>query len=512
MALVASLEVSAQAGNLDPSFGGTGLVTTLIEPAHDRAYGMAIQPDGKVVLAGYRGGFDDVKAVVLRYTVDGALDSTFGQSGITEITVPGRSTEITAVRMQSDNKIVVAGSAADMLNGTDIMLARLLADGTLDPEFGGTGVITSGLVGLEDRAFDLRVQPDGKLLACGVTWDAAYDDTVMAHTPITIVRYTTDGVLDPTFGSGGWVQQSFASVASGGTSMALGADGSITLVCDAINDQVQYSFGVARFLSDGTLDDGFGQSGLVVTQVGSDPGTSRGFAIALTSDGHVLVVGGTGSSLGMARYRSNGTLDQGFGTNGVVVATGMDIVMGYSVVETPDGKYEVGGISYDNNVDFALARFLPNGDPDTTFGLGGEVHTDVDGDQDWAFSLARDGDRLVLGGSAFIDGQEHFAAARYLDELALGIVGVDTPAHEILIYPDPVADFATLRYTSHEQDRYTLSLIDPSGRPCRIFFTNELRSGGPHSEPLDLSGITAGHYTLVLRSANGSASIRLVKK
>ncbi len=189
-------------GTLDPSFGAQGLVTTSLAPGGAGAFAVALQPDRKIVVAGGGSAADGSSAFVLaRYEEDGALDAGFGEGGV----VLTRFAEIDsayALAIQPDDKIVVAGYTATPGPGvTDhvlaFALARYLPDGTLDPAFGTGGKVTTAFAGMQDIARALAIQADGKVVAAGSTY------AVETGTLFALARYLSDGTLDPTFGTGG---------------------------------------------------------------------------------------------------------------------------------------------------------------------------------------------------------------------------------------------------------------------------------------------------------------------
>jgi len=162
----------AAPGDLDPSFGTGGKVITdftdmLFRPSSDQAQELALQADGKIVLAGssYNGAGGDF--ALARYNPDGSLDTTFGTNG-TVTTDFGADYEesATTFALQADGKIVVAGSS---YNGTgdDFALARYNPDGSLDPTFGTDGIVTTDFSGDSDSANDLALQADGKIVVAG---------------------------------------------------------------------------------------------------------------------------------------------------------------------------------------------------------------------------------------------------------------------------------------------------------------------------------------------------------
>jgi uncharacterized delta-60 repeat protein len=181
-------------GSLDSSFGSGGKVTTDFFNGSDICYAIAIQPDQKIVAAGYMSD----NFALARYNSDGSLDTTFGTEGETNIDFWGAQDYAFAIALQPDGKILAAGYAESFFSGIDFALARLNSDGLLDDSFGSLGRITTDFFGDNDAVLGLAIQPDDKILAAGFA-------TASAGKDFALVRYNTDGGLDTTFGSAGQV-------------------------------------------------------------------------------------------------------------------------------------------------------------------------------------------------------------------------------------------------------------------------------------------------------------------
>jgi uncharacterized delta-60 repeat protein len=181
-------------GSMDTSFGGgDGIVTTDIAADNDLGKSVVLQPDGKIVVAGFsRVGVNNNFAVI-RYNSDGSLDTSFDGDGIVTTAVPIFSSHIDDVALQADGKIVVIGDAQDG-SGSDFAVVRYNTDGSLDTSFGGTGIVITA-VGTTSSPQSIVVQADGKILAGGSTYNGTDYD-------FAVVRYNTDGTLDTSFGGG----------------------------------------------------------------------------------------------------------------------------------------------------------------------------------------------------------------------------------------------------------------------------------------------------------------------
>jgi len=340
------------AGALDSGFGRNGKVLTTTGSRNDSpANAMAIQADGKIVFAGTTGFPGEF--IITRYTPKGVLDPSFGTGGFARTHFDSGSRDIpTAIALQADGKIIVAGYSEAAGNETWFALARYTTTGAADPSFGTGGKVRTHFgSSSDDFAHALAIQADGRIVVAGFS---------NSPSSIALARYTTDGSLDPTFGTGGEVTTSFGSGGySGATSVVIQWDGKIVA---GGSSNLFGDFALVRYAANGTLDTGFGIGGKVVTTFPDNSGLS---AMALQGDGRIIVVGGTAptpSSFVVARYSTNGRLDTTFGTQGKVSTKFASNSDGFadSVAIQADGKVVVVGSSNnydDGTLDFAIARY-----------------------------------------------------------------------------------------------------------------------------------------------------------
>jgi uncharacterized delta-60 repeat protein/uncharacterized repeat protein (TIGR01451 family) len=301
---------------------------------------------------------------------------------------------------------------------SSLLLLRVeAAVGDLDPSFGNGGKVVTDWGG-ESGAYDVAIQADGKIVVVGgSTQDFA------------IARYTPEGTLDSSFGSGGKVLTDFEPYWAFAQAVAIQANGKIVVGGVRgihIDTQTTNHFALARYNMDGSLDTTFGSGGIVVTAFS---GSDVILDLAIQPDGRIIAVGYTvitfnqSNDLAVLRYHANGSLDTSFGSGGIVT---MDFFGHYdgasSVVVQPDGHILVAGatdtnpmtLSANQNSDFLLLRLNANGSLDTSFGTGGKVITDFSGKNDGARDLALQPDgRILLGGFAHNGSFPSFGLARY---------------------------------------------------------------------------------------------------
>jgi uncharacterized delta-60 repeat protein len=414
-------------GNLDASFGSGGKVSTLLGEFSE-ASDLCIQADGKTVAAGFAQMKDnDQDFALARYNDDGSLDTSFGSGGKVTTDFFGNPEEALSVIVQPNGKIVVAGYTYNKLNDSssvDFALARYNADGSLDTPFGAGGRVTTDFFGDDDQAQSVTIQPDGKIVAAGF----CKHGTDFSTTDAALARYNSDGTLDKTFGSGGKVATDFFGMSDGFNAVVIRPDGKIVAAGGAIGSGGTFVAAFAQYNSDGSLDSSFGGGGKATLNVLKSI-ISR---VALQSDGKVAgvgraVPGTTGSDILLARLKPDGSLDTSFGSSGIVLTDffGQND-LGTGMVVQPDGKLVVSAGVYltraNASEDFALARYNSDGSLDNSFGFGGKVTTDFSGGVDGASSIAiqANGNIVVAGfGTVGVDWNDVFALARYFGDSPL---------------------------------------------------------------------------------------------
>jgi uncharacterized delta-60 repeat protein len=325
-ALVAMLAVPAAAGpgELDPAFGVGGTAVTEFPSSYSGARAVAVQADGRVVAAGFTHTDDSIlqDVALVRYDASGVLDQSFGDGGRVRTDFGGRFDEGLAVAVQADGRIVVAGSSSDG-TGADMAVARYTRDGTLDVSFDGDGMALVDFGG-EAVARAVAVQRDGKVVLAG--WAVQFSGAGCCAADFALARLTTAGALDDSFGGDGRVTTDFVGDRDEVRDLAVDTDGRVVAGRQSCqlpgqSDEV-CDFGLARYGPSGRLDRRFGSHGEVRTDLGAEFGEGvRG--VVLQRDGRIVAGGDTqgpgGFDVGLARYRSDGRLDHGFGAGGVVV-------------------------------------------------------------------------------------------------------------------------------------------------------------------------------------------------
>jgi len=389
-------------GTLDASFGTGGIVITDYEYGGSSTYleinAMAIQSDGKIVVAGYIDNEDNNTEdfIVARYNSNGTLDDTFGTNGMAITDFNDKEDRATAIAIQTDGKIVVAG-ITDRAGNVNFALARYNINGELDNSFSSGKVTTDLGTNQNDNAYAIALQLDGKIVVVGYTYDSSVNK-------FAVVRYNSNGAIDTGFGNSGIVKTEIPSSSNAyASSVAIDNSGKI-IVAGSAHVSGKNVFVLARYnSSNGTLDNGFDSDGIVTTEFGSNSATAS--ALALQSDGKIVVAGTTinSSSPGalnyaLARYNTNGSLDNSFGSTGKVetyINNDQQYTNIYAMKIQSNGKIVVAG---NKDKHCAFARYNADGTVDTTFGSNGFVFKTI-GNESVINSLALQSDgKIVAGG------------------------------------------------------------------------------------------------------------------
>jgi uncharacterized delta-60 repeat protein len=348
------------------------------------------------------------------------LDPTFGLGGIAETVFPYPNAVAADMTVDPDGRIIVVGSAWSQESGdfwARVVLTRYEADGALDPTFGVGGVVETGFGGAWDSAVSVARQPDGKLLVGGSTGPVPWNGP--AH--LALLRLNADGSRDSTFGNNGTVRTHIEeSVSSAARAVVPLQNGGLIVAGVAIYSS-PYSTGIlAQYDSLGALDAEFGDGGVVREQFGAGPDTqARVAAGSLTPDGRIVICGrleAPGPSLALARYFPNGEIDTSFGVNGRVRLPGDVHPAQLEVLAEADDAILVGAWGrVAEGPAFALYRFLDSGAPDAAFGTGGIATTRVEGHDSGmsGFALQHDGRIVGAGHSSSGVSSYRIALARF---------------------------------------------------------------------------------------------------
>lgn len=394
LAMAGSSPALAAAGDLDPDFGTYGTTITSFAPAYSSASDIALQSNDRIVTVGSANG----DFVVMRYTVLGLPDPTFGSDGIVTTSFSPGEDLAHGVAIQSDGKIVVVGTA----NYEAIAVARYTMSGVLDPTFSGDGKARAPAA----EGADVGIQSDGRIVVMGHGYDSGRNKITFLA-----LRFGMDGRRDLTFGTEGVSRVSFGRTTQSDQAWGGALDQLDRIIM--VGSAADKGFGVARLLPDGSHDPDFGINGKTTTPFGA--GGSGAYDVAIQADGRPVVVGyavrnrGFDTVTAVARYRLGGSLDPTFSDDGKTTTAFANDSEAWGVAIDASARIvTAGSMTYQ----WAIARYRSNGNLDPTFGGDGKVTTNLtDGvDRARAVAVQTNSGRIVAAGYATFD----LAIAGYL--------------------------------------------------------------------------------------------------
>jgi uncharacterized delta-60 repeat protein len=414
----ASPPAAAAGGELDGSFSLDGKVDQSIAGvAGPVGLAVAQQASGRIVMVGSgdpSGGSTDQDWVIARFTTDGELDTLFGGGDGVSTTAftarPGASAEDIARAVA----VTPGGNKFAVAGqaGTNFGVARYSGTGALDTAFSGDGKTSLDFDLGTDAAFAVVVQSNGKIVAGGNTAQGTKSSFALA-------RFNADGTADTTFDGDGRLTTVFGANEAGINGLAIAPGGKIVAEGYSGDDIGNHrDFAVARYNSNGSLDQTFSGDGKLTFAFGS--GNDIGVSVLVQpSDSRIVVAGttysGSNTKLAVARILTGGTFDDTFDFDGKVTIqfTLGENIGGHAGIAS-DGKIVVAGYTYTNagGHDFAVARLTTGGSYDPTFSGDGRVTTSITrSSTDFAYSaLVQPDDWIVVAGSE----GSRFALTRYL--------------------------------------------------------------------------------------------------
>ncbi len=437
---------------IDRTFGNNGKIYTDfgINNGTDDVCDIAVQTDGKIVVLGSNSTYSPQTQYstyeIARYNVDGSPDYTFGGSGKVSYQIGSSinsNCNAEALALQNDGKIVIVGSTFSDISEYDFAIVRLNYNGSLDQTFGTNGVVytenfNTGAGYSMDLAKDVAIQPDGKIIVVGSTWYSRSD--------FAVARYNTNGTQDASFGNNGKVVKTVGGFDEA-KAVAIQPDGKIIVAGRSINSTTDYA--LIRCNSDGTIDQGFGTNGQIITDFYSSSDEIND--IKIQPDGKIIVGGfsmvynglSAISQFSMARYNSTGVLDNSFGTGGKVVSnfgtTSNSQINAIKLLS--NGDIIAAGFTFYIGGDFLIAKYKPSGILDANFCTYGASYTDF-GSNDVLRGIDFQNNKIVAAGTTSALGNLDFAVTRY-NIVNYGIENEENIYNnqfDFIIYPNPVCD------------------------------------------------------------------------
>jgi len=401
-------------GSLDRDFGGTGKVTLDIR-GQDSVEGVAIDSEGRIVIAGSTSDGTSGDFAVARYLPDGSLDPSFGTGGVVTTDFSGRDDRAVGLDLDTQGRMVVAGTSRGP-RGERFAMARYRQNGSLDTAFGDGGRVLTTVGTPSSTITTMTIDSLGRIVVAGQAY--RYHDT-FDYFDFLVARFRPNGTLDSTFGRNGTVETNFRYTLDTARSVAVDSRGWIVAAGEASSYGESSTTAMARYRPGGGLDTSFGDAGEVTTAFGNHVYDSF-YAATMDDEGRIIAAGGGAlyrTELTLARYTPDGSLDASFGSGGQVQTRFPDSAWANALAIDRLGRIVTVGSNTTGSVgQLALARYQPDGSLDGSFGTDGTVMTPFGRSND-ARGIAGAIDergRIVAAGTVYRAGASDIVLARFI--------------------------------------------------------------------------------------------------
>lgn len=486
------------------------------------------------------------------FAQDGLLDTTFGINGIVITDIVSNDDFAFSVISQNEDKILVLGKSTNS-SSDNFCIIRFNSDGTLDQTFGNNGKIVTEIAN-SGNLYDIKIQNDGKIIG-------VYNDI-----NVVLFRFNADGTPDLSFADQGKIIIDFPEYEINAITLTIQNDDKIIVAGNSLIVTDVYASAIMRYNYDGSIDNSFGNSGLIINNLGGSITN-----VKIQSDSKILTLGHfLGSSYALSRYDSNGILDLSFGTNGIIngiansdtfmsdlliqddakillggvsrnltafnkttlvryvtngsldnsfgnggiaiIENNQNDVRSSSLLLQNDGKIILGGsILLNSNFNFLLTRLNTNGTRDNSFGVNGITTTYINSNNSWISDIAfmLDG-KIIAAGTNVNAGSYDIVLTKYTNN-NLVINNFNTNFDITTASPNPTNDVITINYYLKTNSEISLELYDINGKVILKPFYNVSREQGENSEILNLKGLANSTYILSLKSGESNKLLKIVK-
>lgn len=498
----------SQPGTLDKTFGDNGMVKTYIGQNTDLK-ALTIQRDGKIIAFCGRNIMESF--TLARYNADGSIDKSFGNSGIANTELNGR-TWSSAVLMQVDGKIIAVGTVFTHDGFYEVVLLRYQPNGSIDASFGENGIARARIKEI-NHAFAAAIQTDGKILVTGRCADGYFP----RGAPILTLRYDTNGTLDSTFGKSGVVFTDFEAGNNGiGYAIRLQSDGKIVIAGHAEGSPA-YAV-IVRLEANGNVDSSFGTNGKIKSTL-----VYFAYDVIIQEDGKIVIGGGRIVSNkripALARYTSNGSVDSSFGQFGLVnpepATEKLSSANVYSMDQQSDGDFvcSIGATVESYGYIQHVLRFSKDGEKDKRFGRNGRVYRYARLSQSGFppfLPLTVQSDDKIVAGTNYDDDLFFSSILLYRllgDDANMRFTDKKTleDLKSITIYPNPVSESLFIKNLDNAHSSF-ITITDISGN---VIKKQKLSSGQSF---IDVSGLKKGNYILEVQQSNKRGSVQFMKQ
>lgn len=490
--------------SLDTSFGVDGKAVFYNCPINVLILNLDYQSDNKII-HGY-GGYNSTYGVFSRINSNGTLDTTFGDNGYYELSTNTTSvlqpeSNYTMVEFEVQNdNKIVSAGRRESLAASTFCISRLNSNGGLDTTFNSTGFLEVSFGAGVSRGNCMKLQNDGKILVGGRSGSSSQY--------FSILRLNSDGTFDTSFGTLGKVQTLMIGQ-SLPYSIALQSDGKILMGGYVLNNPNGYDFALVRYLSNGTLDTDFGTNGIVITAISTLFSDSiRKVLVQL--DGKIVVVGNYADSSGesrvtIVRYMSNGTIDTSFATNGIYIS---EYYGGsYDAEMQIDGKIVVSAETYVSDLGynkFNVIRINANGLIDSDFNVS-NVNFPISENSGASSIVILPDNKILVGGQKAPDSICNTSPG-ILVRINPGTLSTNEfEDNNFVVYPNPTINFISFDNSIAQFQKATL--FNYLGQEVAFQSLNS-----SSEEQIDISSFLSGVYLLKLENNLSQKTIKIIKK
>lgn len=504
-------------GQIDPGFGING-AAELSYSSYVQTAPLAIQPDQKIVMGyGFEAGSTNPIAVA-RFDANGIPDALFGTNGVVTLVLGDYEyNDIYKTLPLPDGKLLLSiNSYGDTEDLTRIV--RLQANGSLDSTFGVNGITKLSLNAsdLEEYLVDAVALPNGKYLFVG------YISNNLDVFRSVVVRLNENGTLDDTFDNDGILQLNPGIADNGLVAIDQLPDGKWLLAGTYSKLQGNDDLFLARLNALGTLDQGFGQNGILKpTGLNNNVYT---YDLEVLPDGSFYAAGVlfddnfTLNDSWVSRFNANGTYDAAFGQNGTAIVDFGDFEEARALAVQSDGKVLLAGYRVENNLDnetqYFVGRLHADGTTDVSFAnqglLLGEVANDASAN---GLAIQSDGKILVSGFEAALNSLDYDVFVRRYFSGTVGVTQSASLVQTAEIFPNPATDATQLRFTLAQPTRFAIQLFNAEGKACAALQSEQNWPAGEHLLPMTLPfDLPKGQYQVVLMGQSRAQAIPVVVK
>jgi len=507
VACTTTLQLQAQAGQLDATFGLGGWIHTDLG-GKEQAGTAAVQKDGKILVGGrialQTSAYD---FLLLRYLDNGQLDTSFAGKGYKIWDFGFNQENLEFVRVLENGKILAGGFSGPNPNTTGILI-QLLPNGQEDPDFGTQGIVKFKH-GKSSGPVAAAVDVQGRIVVTGVAVVDSFD------IDFQVSRFTPEGKPDSSFNGQGWMYHNFLTREDIPFDLLLEDDGKIMISgCAGVYPQANFAF--LRLLEDGRLDPQFASNGYLQTDFAGNHDIA--YSAAKTKDGKYLVSGTvrdavTNYDFAMARYLPNGDLDPSFGNGGKLTYDfGGPVDYGLYMLKQKDNKFLVCG---ENNVlarnHYVVVRYFDDGRIDSTFGMDGIARFDAVSiltDQTPHFTMQPDG-KVIMAANYREDQNVDILVIRWTNDVLSASTSYKRSPTYVQLLVQPVHDLIQLQFSEDlVNERVNIQCVDMHGKSIAQTIKNQGIS--TFSWEMPTADIPKGLYWLKWKSTNHSGSLPVI--